>query len=227
MPVGVATINTDRSNPPRRWSSARASSARPAIVSADRHPAYTRIGSAAGVPLNSPISDAVGPEVRNTFPCRPIESQPIRDPLPANDGGSPASPSNVASHRAKNPSAARSAAATTTSLVTNDTPAATKPPAITTATRRGMTRSSRRDTRRPVPIMPRTIVTTTHATATAIANVRIGYADSIGSMFINVRIEFCQAVICVSDAAPNAPATVADAMRMTASRRSSGSRQPK
>ena len=53
VPVVVATATTARSNPPVRCSSRAANWAVSRMLSAEFSPAYARIGSVAGAPLNS------------------------------------------------------------------------------------------------------------------------------------------------------------------------------
>src|SRR6476659_705556 len=83
VPVVVATATTSRVRPPVRRSSSAASAAVALMPSAECSPAYARIGSIAGLPLNFESSSTVGPAEANTRPWWPSDSQL------ANDSGPP------------------------------------------------------------------------------------------------------------------------------------------
>ena len=61
LPVVVTTTRFLRSNPPARSRSLTARAARDPASGADASPAYARIGSSAGWPVNFSISLTVGP----------------------------------------------------------------------------------------------------------------------------------------------------------------------
>src|SRR3954464_15597688 len=82
VPVVVATATTSRESPPVRRSSSAASAAVALMPSAECSPAYARIGSIAGLPLNFESSSTAGPADTNTLPWWPSDSQSVNDSGP-------------------------------------------------------------------------------------------------------------------------------------------------